>query len=78
MFIEYIPVNLLMFSGPMGFWGQVLHVLQQLVRGLLSISSVKAKPSDYQSYAQPAIVNPIVHSANRQQRKRVYVLSGRK
>lgn len=50
----------------------MLHVLQQLVGGLLSISSVKAKPSGYHRYAQPATVNPIVYSANRPAKEKTF------
>lgn len=50
----------------------MLHVLQQLVGGLLSISSVKAKLADYHRYAQPATVNPFVYNANRPAKKSLY------
>jgi len=48
----------------------VLHVLQQLGGGLLSVASVKAKPADYRRYAQPATVNPPVYSTNRPAKER--------
>lgn len=43
----------------------MLHILQQLVEGLLSISSMKAKPAEYHRYVQPATVNSAVYSTNR-------------